>query len=465
MGYIVLALAVMLLVLAYLAPTAAMAGSVCAYDACSIAMTLAAVCLVVGTLAAIVAFRGPADREGPTVKMAKAILVVAVLILGGMGALLAGFYGILLVAALFGALIHMGFTSRRAAVAEVFSTLASCMRQNLPLPGALQAAAAGRTGPEAQIFRRIAGRIGTGLSLSEAIRRGYPACPGEALGALSAAERACQAPQAMQNVMREMVASLRRREALAIFHPFYPFVLVFATLVLVMAMGLIVFPKYQRILLDFGMPMPAATQNLFSLTQWADPWWALGLALLTLAIPCAAIYLKLRPRRPWAPRPASVLGDALKWRLPVARWFERNHSLLRTVESLRLSLAGGRTIDQAVADALELDVNFFFRRRMRRWLAALEHGEDAAAAARRCGLGRSLAWAFDQQTNPGNAPAALEVIGEACRANYNYRARLARSILWPCLVVVMGCGVGYVAYALFIPLVRLIEFTAGQVIP
>jgi len=51
------------------------------------------------------------------------------------------------------------------------------------------------------------------------------------------------------------------------------------------------------------------------------------------------------------------------------------------------------------------------------------------------------------------------------RNNYNYKANPAKSILCPCMVLFLGAVVGFIVYAMFLPMVAMIEFTAGDVTP
>ena len=98
-------------------------------------------------------------------------------------------------------------------------------------------------------------------------------------------------------------------------------------------------------------------------------------------------------------------------------------------------------------------------------LRLVRRGEDVANAARASGLGRSLAWAFDGAANPGNTPAALETLESLCRNDYSYRINLARFIGWPTAVVAIALVVGYVVYALFLPMIHMTRVTGAMVIP
>ena len=147
------------------------------------------------------------------------------------------------------------------------------------------------------------------------------------------------------------------------------------------------------------------------------------------------------------------------------KWFEKNYSLVHVVELLRLSFNAGCTVDAAIANTLNLDVNNRFRRRLVQWLEKVQRGENIAAAAEQSGLGGSLSWAFDEKVNQGNTMAILETLESFYRSNYSYRVNLARFIMWPCLTIIMGMVVGFVVYAIFSPMVEIIHTMSGLVTP
>ena len=224
-------------------------------------------------------------------------------------------------------------------------------------------------------------------------------------------------------------------------------------------------PSFTRMFEEMGASLPAPTRALMHFWDSLGGWiFSLVFWLTVIGVP-VGIYTTFRARRRNKFQILAWLGDGLKWCLPIGRWFERNRSMLQTVEVLRLSLNAGSTIDEAIAATIQLDVNRCFRQRLRRWLARVRRGEDVADAARASQLGRSLAWAFDRAANPGNAPAALEALESICRNDYSYHINLARFVGWPTAVVVMALVVGYVVYALFLGMIHLTRSAGATMIP
>ncbi len=392
-----------------------------------------------------------------------------------MGLLLAGIealgegYAVLVVviasgAIVFASLIHYGVSSRRVRAIDVFSTLRAIMRQNLPLPMALDCAAAGEVSGTATILRSIETWLVKGCSLTDAIRQGYPGCPSDAMAMIASAEGIGQLPAALEAIEADVKSRTVGPRRLRPIHPFYPVVVVI--LILLMTIGIMMFivPQFGSVLAEMSAGrLPPPTRVLMEITHaFADG--SLGasvMILLACAILCRSHYLVARRRRD---RDGLVLrlGDALLWGLPLVRGFEKRRAMIQVLDVLRISLIAGSPVNEAIHATLQLDVNRFFRKRLQRWLDCVERGEDIARSARTCGLGSALAWAFD---SGADTPAVLDMLEAHYRWCDLYYLNVTRFILWPVVIVLVGLLVGFVILAVFLPMVQAITATAAYIYP
>jgi len=364
--------------------------------------------------------------------------------------------------------ISYGLVTRRVAAMNVFSTIGASMRQNLPLPMALDCASHGRYDATASILRRIQLWMVKGYSLSEAIRRGYPQCPSRALAMLAAGERIDQVPAAVQVIEADMKSRATERMRLRPVHPAYPVVMLITLFLFTLGFMKFIVPQYKVILDEMSEGhLPVATRMLvYVMSPMMSRDGPLGLLLLIAVILGGFwIYAAWRRRRPEEPYMLSRLGDSLKWRLPILRWFERNRALVQVVGVLRMSLHAGCPVNEAIRSTLQLDVNLCFQRRLARWHRLIERGEAIGDSARRCGLGNALAWAFDGGLETGNTPAVLEMLEAHYRSNYSYRVNLVRFILWPTGIIALGATVGFVVFAIFSALVATLSQLTANVYP
>jgi len=374
--------------------------------------------------------------------------------------------GVLFTAILVGTVLAAVLASRRAVTYHVVSTLSACMRQGIPLPWGLVAAATGQNDKRARVLARLERFLSQGMTVSDALRRAWRPCPGDVVATVQAAEPIDQLPEALQRLERDLLARSQQRRQTRPCPRWYPLVVVGILLMVVSTVGVFLVPAFSKIFREMGRNLPAPTLAA------TDFWMYFGRPVGTLVFLAAAvgvpvgIYTAFRARRADRPQPLAWLGDGIKWRLPVARWFERNRSMLQTVKVLSLCLRAGSTIDLAVAATLGLDVNRVFRKRLRRWYERVCRGEDPAAAARASGVGRSLAWAFDTRANPNNAPRALDVLESVYRSRYSFRLALLRMVGWPVVIVALALLVGWTVYCLYLPLIEISRaYVEGAMLP
>jgi type II secretory pathway component PulF len=399
------------------------------------------------------------------------LLLLAVVMLGfhklGAGAILPVLF-VLGMGAIIISSVSYGLASRRAVAINVFSTLGASMRQNLPLPMALDCAATGRDDATALVLRRIKTWMVKGYSLSEAVSRGYPQCPSRALAVLAAGERIDQLPAAVQAIEADVKSSAMDRAALRPVHPAYPVIMLIILFLFATGLARFVLPQFKSIMAEMVEgELPVATRILLRVTE---PFIAGDAALLLLlggamSISGLCVYGAWRRRRTENPYMLSQLGDLLKWHLPILHWFERNRALAQVVGLLRMSLNAGCPVNEAIRNTLGLDVNLYFRRRLACWLRRVERGESIGGSARTCGLGHALAWAFEGGAGTGNTPAVLDMLQAHYRSNYSYRVNLARFILWPVGIILLGATVGFVVFAVFSCIVAVLSQNIANVYP
>lgn len=361
-------------------------------------------------------------------------------------------------------------TSRFATAAYVFSTLGYCLRNNLPLPMALESAATAQSKSRSRIMMGIKNWLIQGYPLSKALRLGYPRCPGDALAMVITSERINQLPQALAAIEANMVAKANERRIIRPINFWYPLVVLYIMTMILLGVFKFVIPKMLEVIHEMaGGELPAVSRVVLSIADWIcyEYGWVFGLVFFC-AGPLISAYIiisRFRPRRPDRPYLASRTGDFIKWYLPIFHWFERNYSIVQVVETLRASLNAGCPVNEAIRNTLDLDVNFCFRKNLVKWHGMVESGQDVSGSAINCGMGSAIAWALDPDTNAGNTLEILETVESFYRNNYSYGVNLAKFILWPCVTVLLGVIVGFVVYAIFAPLVKVVTIYSSMVMP
>jgi len=427
------------------------------------------------TLSACSASKYQPDSDQLPQRIAKWILIIllmlAVLIATAVAFGPLSIYGFILFAVFVALVIGYYTTSRRMTAANIISTIGSSIRQNLPLPMALESASSGRGDVQSKTLGRIKKWLVEGYPLSEAIKRGWPKCPSRAMAMIAAAEKINQLPYAIKAIEEDMAAEAQESRKVRPVEPLYPLIVMSLMAFVVLGTMTFVVPKFAMVLEEMteGQALPVSTRILMSVStivfrDWGWLVWSVFLFIIVVVVPFS-ITVRCRLRRVDKPQLSSQIGDFIKWYLPIRSWFEKNYSMISVVEMLKLSLNAGSTVNEAISGCLGLDINNRFKRCLRKWLLEVEAGGNIADSARSCGLGNRLAWAFDEKVNQGNTLVVLEMLETLYRSHYSYMVNLARFIMWPCVVVSMGLMVGFVVYAIYIPLVVTINALSATVMP
>jgi type II secretory pathway component PulF len=254
-------------------------------------------------------------------------------------------------------------------------------------------------------------------------------------------------------------------------HPWYPFVVLTVAFTLLTGLCIFIVPTFSEVLSDMSdgqAYLPAATQFLLNFANWMTARKGLNAILILLSGLCFVLltmYIRSRRRTPEKPRFLSRLGDRIKWHTPVLHWFEKTFGNLYLVQSLRVGLVAGYPVNAILRNALGLDVNRCYQKRLEKWLHKIEAGDNIAQSAKACGLDKTLAWAMDEKVNKGNAPQILEGLEGLYRNQYNYRRNVLSAASWPLVVLCMGLVIGWVVYAMFIAIVSILNVTLQYTIP
>jgi type II secretory pathway component PulF len=335
----------------------------------------------------------------------------------------------------------------------------------------MEMAAAGQNNRQARILRNIKKWLVEGYSLSESLKRGYPRFPGYATALVAVGERIGQVPQALAALEQDLVAKVTLSKKIRHIPSFYPPILLLFMFTIVLLLMTFVFPRFQAVLWETAgdVQLPASTMVLMRIARFItdDFGWLLGLLLILVFPVGGAVYvrIKARPRRPEKPYVTSRIGDFIRWHIPLIRWYEWNRAMQRIAGMLRLSLNAGCTVNESIANSLQLDINDCFKGKLREWLDRVERGDDIGQAARQCGMGSAMAWAFADVNNHRNMLDILEALESSYRWGFSRAATLARYIIGPCETLCLGLMVGFIVYAVFAALVTIIYATATAIVP
>jgi type II secretory pathway component PulF len=233
----------------------------------------------------------------------------------------------------------------------------------------------------------------------------------------------------------------------------YPIVSILVAISLFVFVSVVLVGQFERIFLDFGIPLPGLTIGMIVVSRFLREGWP---ALLIVVVGIAVLWLVLRvvlkpPDRRSLATKIPVLGGV--WRY--TSWAEFCHLLALLLESeltlpeaLRLAGEGVQNTDLDRASQIMAD--------------EIERGDTLAGAmaSRRelpAGLSRLLRWATKQ-----NAIAEiLHLAGEMFEARAKSQAMFAGTVMAVLSVVIVLWGVSSVVVGLMLPMITLISKLSG----
>ena len=369
------------------------------------------------------------------------------------------FLGVLGVAGLIVAWLRF----RRWRVQTVVQALALIVGQNVPLVPAVRSAGRWEGTKLRRIFDRLARHLNAGKSISEALQRAYPACPGYISGALEGAEQGGTLP----SVLRSLAADLQHNQKTT--RRYSPALLYFSVLGFVIGMILLMFvvvllPKFQVIFLDFGLASHPLYEQIQNAVYFGNEFWPIiftVLGLLGLAL-CQEIVLRV-----WWPRPRrmTVLGavhDGMAWYLPGLRQIAEMRALARQLPVLQAGVRAGHDLVPAARQAACVAVNIHAQRRMRRWADRIEAGGDPAALTRSLGFPPAFRRALSGTHGPEELSGSLEYLCSYYRSLLMHWEQLLASASIPAVVLLWAGCVAYVALMIFMPLYAMLDSVMAE---
>jgi type IV pilus assembly protein PilC len=157
------------------------------------------------------------------------------------------------------------------------------------------------------------------------------------------------------------------------------------------------------------------------------------------------------------PTERSWMKDWFFWILPFGGALGRYRDMADALDILGDGLAAGLSLDAAVRGILALDINRFLRQRFVLLYEGLQRGTGLGVAAVQAGLPALAATMLGTAELTGSLPEAAGFLSRYYRMRFSRVWIMMQAALEPVMVISVGTLVGFVAYALFSPLVALID--------
>ncbi|MCH7994961.1 MAG: type II secretion system F family protein [Planctomycetes bacterium] len=364
-----------------------------------------------------------------------------------------------------------GFGSRGRRLARsielqaVIGHLAVITRLNLPIHSALRAAAKGESRRIGKTMTYMAYLVETGWPASEALGVAFKGCARPLADVLRQGEQCGQFPQAVADAERMLgarVRMLRDTTGHGAAASLYAVIMMLFCGFMLAFVAIIIMPRFWNIFNDFGIPLPAITRHLLAVMRAITDFG--GAILLMLALVVAVVtWVTLRARRGqedgFVPR---TIGTLRSW-IPFTRAMDFGFGMSSAIRALAMGLRGGAPLDRAVTLVSVVGHANFLRSRLDDFSQQVKGGvlpHKAAAGAR---LGDVFVSALKMAERGEDVQTAFRHAADYYEATARRWWQSMTALSVPLVTLAMACLVGFIALALFIPLVDLINALADSI--
>ena len=344
--------------------------------------------------------------------------------------------------------------------------LAVITRLNLPIHSALRAAAKGESRRIGKTLKYMAYLVETGWPVSEALGVAFKGCAQPLANVLRQGEQCGQFPQAIADAERMLGArvqmlrdSMRHGGASS----WYAVMMLLFCGFMLAFVAIVIMPKFWMIFSDFGTPLPTITRQLMFGVRTAVGFG--GEILFVLAFVSAVVtWIILRSRR--GQEDGSVvraIGTVRSW-IPFTRAMDFGFGMSSAIRALAMGLRGGAPLDRAVTMVSVVGHANFLRSRLDDFSQQVKGGvlpHKAAAAAR---LGDVFVSALKMAERGEDVQIAFRHAADYYESTARRWWQSITALSVPLVTLTMACLVGFIAFALFMPLVDLMNAVADSIL-
>lgn len=317
--------------------------------------------------------------------------------------------------------------------------------------GALERQA--KPGPWQEAVSGLRGRIEEGASLSEALTH-YP-------DYFDAVYRSCVAAGESSGFLGEMLdrlATLKQRQLrtrnAVIGALIYPMLLSVVALTIFPMLLIFVVPRFASLFASLDVPLPASTELLVNVSgALRSYWWAALLVPVLLVVSGVAFLRTDRGRR---------FRDTALLRLPVISGVVKSLVVARIVRLLAVLMEGHVPVLESLQFVGQAAGNVHYAELISRAEAHVVRGEPLSLAfADETLISPSIHEAIRSGEQSGRLDSLLLNVADFLDEENEVIVRSLASIVEPCILIVMGVLVGFIAVSMFLPLFDLTAMTQG----
>ena len=254
-------------------------------------------------------------------------------------------------------------------------------------------------------------------------------------------------------VLQRLAEFLERSEALkrkVIGAMLYPAAVITFAGGIVLAIMLVVIPKFEQIFAEMGQDLPARTATLMTVSRWVQFPGFIVILATPVVIYMALKLLKMSPQGRYG-------VDAFFMNVPVFGQIIRKTAVARFTRTMGTLLGAGVPILEALNITRETAGNEVFSRALLTVHDGIREGESFAEPLRQAKIVEPMVVnMIDVGEETGKQDQMLDKIADVYDEEVQTLVDSMVSLLEPAMVIVLGMIVGYIVIALFMPMVGIL---------
>jgi type II secretory pathway component PulF len=334
--------------------------------------------------------------------------------------------------------------SRQLQRQTTITLLSLAAARGLPVGGAVLRHATDQGGSVGRATRRLVRELEQGDELTSAIRRNRRAVPREAVAYTAVGEAIGDRPRALAEAGRRPPSVLSGLYRLLVDRVGYLALLGLFTLTIGTYMIVRIVPEFAKIFAEFALPMPLATRSLIVVSGIVVE---NAIVLIPLASAVLLALFVVAVLSFFGVPVLRVIGD---------RAMAGRHRAV-VLRSLAMAAELGRPLDLALQALAARYPSPSWRRRLATAWRDQQGGTDWSDALLRARIIRGGTYALVRAgQRVGNLPWTLRIAADREESREAYRWTAVVQVVFPLLILAIAAAVGFVCYALFVPLAELI---------
>jgi len=226
----------------------------------------------------------------------------------------------------------------------------------------------------------------------------------------------------------------------------YPAVLLTVAAGVVIFMLTVVIPKIVVIYKSAKLSLPTSTKIVIAVSKVLRENYPLLVGALAATLTTLFILSKKKKR----------LVDRLKLKTPVVGKILRDIELQRFTETLGNLLSSGLPMIEAIETAAETVKNSYIREELKRTTEEIKRGESLHSTLKKLNIfPRVVIQLVEAGERSGELPKMLEKASNYLKTEIEFKLQSLTSLLEPVTMLILGLIIGFIVYALLLPIVTI----------